>query len=43
MANQLFGAKKAASRQTSAAIGTYAKGCGAGFVQLPESGPTWQA
>lgn len=43
LANQLFGAKSAASRQAPAAIGTYAKGCGAGLVELPESGPTWQA
>jgi penicillin-insensitive murein endopeptidase len=43
LANQLFGAKAAASAQKPHAIGTYAKGCGAGFVQLPETGPTWQA
>ncbi|MGB3315921.1 MAG: penicillin-insensitive murein endopeptidase [Albidovulum sp.] len=43
LANQLFGAKRSASAQKAHAIGTYAKGCGAGFVQLPESGPTWQA
>ncbi|MFD2813910.1 penicillin-insensitive murein endopeptidase [Paracoccus aerius] len=24
-------------------IGFYSKGCGQGFVQLPESGPSWQA
>lgn len=42
-ANQLFGAKKTASRHKPAAIGTYAKGCLAGAEQLPESGPTWQA
>ncbi len=42
-ANQLFGAKRSASAQKPHAIGTYAKGCGAGFVQLPENGPTWQA
>jgi penicillin-insensitive murein endopeptidase len=24
-------------------IGTYAKGCAAGLVELPETGPTWQA
>ncbi|MDW4550081.1 penicillin-insensitive murein endopeptidase [Defluviimonas sp. D31] len=42
-ANQLFGAKRSASAHQPAAIGTYAKGCGAGLVQLPESGPTWQA
>lgn len=43
LANQLFGAKTTASDQRPAAIGTYAKGCGAGFVQLPETGPSWQA
>ncbi|MEO0829740.1 MAG: penicillin-insensitive murein endopeptidase, partial [Pseudomonadota bacterium] len=32
-----------ASNQSAAAIGTYAKGCAAGLVQLPETGPTWQA
>lgn len=42
-ANQLFGAKKTASRHKPAAIGTYAKGCLAGAEQMPESGPTWQA
>lgn len=42
-ANRLFGAKPKASRQKPAAIGTYAKGCLAGGVELPESGPTWQA
>ena len=39
----LFGAVDVASNQSSEAIGSYSKGCGAGFVQLPESGPTWQA
>lgn len=43
LANQLFGAKKDASDQRSMPVGSYAKGCGAGHVQLPESGPTWQA
>lgn len=42
LANKLFGAKQSASRQAPEAIGTYARGCGAGMVQLPESGPTWQ-
>ena len=42
-ANKLFGGKPKASRQTPAAIGSYAKGCLAGGVALPESGPTWQA
>jgi penicillin-insensitive murein endopeptidase len=43
LAKDLFGAMQAGSDQRPAAIGTYAKGCGAGFVELPESGPTWQA
>jgi penicillin-insensitive murein endopeptidase len=42
-ANQLFGAKREGSAQAPSAIGSYAKGCGAGLVQLPETGPTWQA
>lgn len=42
LAKDLFGAQKSASQQRSQPIGTYARGCGAGMVQLPESGPTWQ-
>jgi penicillin-insensitive murein DD-endopeptidase len=42
-ANQLFGAMDAPSAQDPAPIGSYARGCAAGLVQLPESGPTWQA
>ncbi|MEM9247383.1 MAG: penicillin-insensitive murein endopeptidase [Pseudomonadota bacterium] len=42
-ANQLFGAKSNASSQPASAIGSYAKGCAAGLVRLPETGPTWQA
>jgi penicillin-insensitive murein DD-endopeptidase len=42
-ANQLFGAMDAPSSQAPMPIGSYAKGCGAGMVELPESGPTWQA
>ena len=42
-ANQLFGAADAPSQQASSPIGSYAKGCAAGNVELPESGPTWQA
>ena len=42
-AKQLFGAKRNASDQKSAAYGSYAKGCAAGSVQLSETGPTWQA
>ncbi|MDQ2090969.1 penicillin-insensitive murein endopeptidase [Marimonas arenosa] len=43
LAKQLFGAKASASRQESEPFGSYAKGCVAGAVQLPETGPTWQA
>jgi len=43
LANRLFGAKSSPSQQTPAAIGSYARGCAAGLVQLPESGPSWQA
>ncbi len=43
LANQLFGAHQAPSLQTPQAIGSYANGCAAGLVRLPETGPTWQA
>lgn len=43
LANQLFGAQKSASKQRPEVLGYYAKGCIAGAVQLPETGPTWQA
>ena len=43
LANQLFSAKSAPSQQDSTPVGSYAKGCGAGMVALPETGPTWQA
>ncbi|MGB7261458.1 MAG: penicillin-insensitive murein endopeptidase [Albidovulum sp.] len=43
LANKMFGAKRSASSQAPQSIGTYAKGCGGGFAQLPETGPTWQA
>ena len=43
LANVLFSAKDEPSDQQSMPIGTYAKGCAAGLVELPESGPSWQA
>ncbi len=43
LAKELFGATQTASQQRPAPYGGYAKGCVAGAVQLPESGPTWQA
>ncbi len=43
LAKQLFGAESSASKQKPAAFGSYAKGCAAGAVELPETGSTWQA
>jgi penicillin-insensitive murein endopeptidase len=43
LANQLFGAHAAPSQQKPMPVGSYAKGCGAGMVELPETGPSWQA
>lgn len=42
-AKALFGAAKAPAPGPARAWGTYAKGCLAGAVELPETGPTWQA
>ncbi len=42
-ANELFGAKDWSSQQSASPIGGYARGCLAGGMRLPESGPTWQA
>ncbi len=42
-AKQLFGKVKSGSPHVAAPFGSYAKGCMAGGVQLPETGPTWQA
>ncbi|QDY70003.1 penicillin-insensitive murein endopeptidase [Qingshengfaniella alkalisoli] len=42
-ANQLFGAARSASPHQPAAFGSYSRGCASGLVQLPETGPTWQA
>jgi penicillin-insensitive murein endopeptidase len=43
LANQLFAAEDEPSQQSPMPIGTYAKGCAAGLVELPETGPSWQA
>ncbi len=43
LANRLFGAHPMPSLQVPEAIGSYANGCAAGLVRLPETGPTWQA
>lgn len=42
-AHVLFGQVDEGSAQKPQAFGSYAKGCGSGFVELPETGPTWQA
>lgn len=42
-ARQLFGAHEGGSVQKPAPFGSYSKGCLAGAVELPETGPTWQA
>ena len=43
LAKAQFGALDVGYDQRAAPIGSYAKGCAAGLVQLPETGPTWQA
>ncbi len=43
LANQLFGAVDAPSQQDPMPVGAYARGCAAGLVELPETGPSWQA
>lgn len=43
IAKELFGAVPVASAQAPDPIGGFARGCQAGAVELPETGPTWQA
>lgn len=43
LANKLFGAVENPSQQEPMPIGSYARGCAAGAVELAETGPTWQA
>jgi penicillin-insensitive murein endopeptidase len=42
-AKELFGAQTTPSPHRPEPFGGYSKGCIAGAVQLPETGPTWQA
>lgn len=42
-AKSLFGAVAAPAPGPAAPLGSYAKGCLAGAVELPETGPAWQA
>lgn len=43
LAKELFGAKRGGTTQKAAPYGSYAKGCLAGGMELPETGRTWQA
>ncbi len=43
LASKLFAAKLLPTTGPAQPIGTYARGCAAGNVELPETGPTWQA
>ena len=43
VAKVLFGAVPNGSSHAPESFGAYSRGCQAGAVQLPESGPTWQA
>ncbi len=42
-AAKLFAAKTQPTKGSAEAVGSYARGCAAGNVELPETGPTWQA
>lgn len=42
-AKELFGKSRTGSPHRAASFGSYSKGCIAGAVQLPQTGPTWQA
>ena len=43
LAKDIFGYTPGPTAAPGVAIGTYNKGCVSGAVQLPETGPTWQA
>ncbi len=43
LAKDYFGAAREGSAQRAEPIGGYSNGCAAGLVQLPETGPSWQA
>ncbi|RWR32202.1 penicillin-insensitive murein endopeptidase [Sinirhodobacter populi] len=43
LARLAFGEIPVPSQQQPTPIGSYSRGCAAGLVALPESGPTWQA
>ena len=43
LASELFGSFPSSSAGAPAPIGSYARGCLAGGIELPETGPGWQA
>ena len=43
LAAELFVAKTHPTSGAALPIGSYARGCAGGNVELPETGPTWQA
>ena len=43
LAKDLLGAWKTPSQQDPMPIGSYAKGCAAGLLKMPENGPHWQS
>lgn len=43
LARSVFGAAPGPTGGAPVSIGFYSKGCVSGAMQLPESGPTWQA
>lgn len=43
LAKDIFGGVRGPTAGAPQAIGFYSRGCASGLVQLPESGPTWQA
>lgn len=43
LAKDVFGSFRSPSQGPAVSIGNYSQGCAQGLVQLPESGPSWQA
>lgn len=43
LAKDVFGSFRNASQGPAVSIGFYSQGCAQGLVQLPETGPSWQA
>ncbi|WP_410217708.1 penicillin-insensitive murein endopeptidase [Paracoccus sp. (in: a-proteobacteria)] len=43
LAKDVFGSFRSPSQGPAVSIGNYSQGCGQGLVQLPDSGPSWQA